>query len=511
MNLDLKSEKINYLKPVFKRRFTREETAEVIVPDALPDILRIIETDGVPLMRSKDSDSGRASVAGVIEGAVLYVPESGNNICHIDINIPFSAVADDANILPDCLISAKVTLNSAESKTINPRKILVKAEIICEMSCFIPQEVYNSSYADSDTIYQKTCDVSLRLASSVNEKTFIFTDSLKIPSDIPQIGDVLKTSVSLYCEDIKPVGNKAVIKGHANTNMLVSSGEENQLRECSFQSPFSQVIDTDSYIEPESFDVQLMLTGAYISRDYLDDNGNDAFSLEIHAVAQCISYSEYNISYISDAYSIKHDLEINKEKIELTDISSIVHISSVSKGNIQLPCAWAKIEYVSAHPGPVVVSLSPEGTVLNSAIIVSVIYTDQEGNISSTQKKFEVQQEYSSENKASQLYACQELAGDIFSSVTESNVEIRIPIDIIVTNMNDVSYEYISSIDYDEKKNFDRSDIPSVVVVRVGSTFDIWELAKKYSSSEDLILKVNNLDSAAAINTGDVILIPKSR
>ena len=511
MNLDLKSEKINYLKPVFKRRITREETAEVIVPDALPDILRIIETDGIPLMRSKDSDSGRASVAGIIEGSVLYVPESGNSICHIDINIPFSAVADDANILPDCLMSAKVTLISAESKTVNPRKILVKVEIVCEMSCFVRQEMYSFSSADSDDVFQKIADISLHLASAVNEKTFIFTDSLKIPSDIQQIGDVLSTSVVLYCEDIKPVGNKAVIKGYANTNMLISFGEDNQLKECTFQSPFSQVIDTDCYSDPENFELQLMLTGAYISRDYMNDGGNDAFSLEVHAVAQCISYSEYNISYVIDAYSVKHSLEITKGKAELTGTSNIVHVSSVVKGNIQLPCTWAKIEYVSAYPGSVAVFSSPEGTVLNSAITVSIIYSDQDGNISSAQKRFETQQEYTSDSNASQLYACQELAGDIFSSVSENNVEIRIPIDISITDTESVLFEYISSIDYDEKQSFDSSSIPSVVVVRVGSTFDIWELAKKYASSEELILKVNNIDSASAINANDIILIPKSR
>ena len=510
MNLDLKSEKINYMKPVFSHRFTREETLEVIVPDALPDILRIFETDGTPLLRSKDADVGRVSVAGVVEGEVIYIPENSGEITRLDINIPFSASADSGDILPESLITAKVVLISAESKMLNPRKILVKIELLFDVSCYLPKEIFVSEEAEYDDIFQRFESAEVKLPASVTEKTFIFTDALRLPSDQQPISDVLKTSVELKCDEVKPVGNKAVIRGTAFTRMAYTSRDNGKINECSFESPFSQVVEMDTSGEADSFDIQLMLTGTYISRDYMDDSGNESMSLEVHAVAQCVSYSVYNISYLADAYSTKYQLDLGVEQEEYTGRIRAERLSSSVKGSVQLPSASAEVQFASAHTGAVTCSNLSNKSVISSSIIVTIIYADQDGSISSVVKRLEFQQEFDIQANE-MLHADLEIAGDVFTSLTDNQVEIRVPLDIIITCSSSLTIERVSSITYDEERIIDLSSIPSIVVVRLGEKFDFWELSKRYLSSQEAILKANGFESSTDLKPGCVLLIPRKK
>lgn len=75
MDLNLKQEEIRYIKAVYRNTLVKEETAEVVVPDSLPDIMRIIDADAVALLRSKEADGGRVTITGIVNVSVIYIPD----------------------------------------------------------------------------------------------------------------------------------------------------------------------------------------------------------------------------------------------------------------------------------------------------------------------------------------------------------------------------------------------------------------------------------------------------
>ena len=91
MDMNLNKENINYVKMIYSASFTHEETMELIVPDAQPDILEILDTDAVVLLRSKEADTGRVVISGVINATVLYAPEDSGDIKKLELSMPFSA------------------------------------------------------------------------------------------------------------------------------------------------------------------------------------------------------------------------------------------------------------------------------------------------------------------------------------------------------------------------------------------------------------------------------------
>jgi hypothetical protein len=114
MDIYLSKEKINHVKSVLNASIPSEETMEMIVPDALPDILRIVDTDAVVYLRSKSTDPGRVTVTGVAAVTVIYCGENESGVYKLDLEIPFTAAASDGEIQPSTRVTANVTVSMAD-------------------------------------------------------------------------------------------------------------------------------------------------------------------------------------------------------------------------------------------------------------------------------------------------------------------------------------------------------------------------------------------------------------
>ena len=80
MELTLNRNCLSCYDAVLETTVFHEETMEMIVPDACPDILRIVDTAGMVCVKDKGTQEGRVEVTGTARCSVLYLPdgESGD-------------------------------------------------------------------------------------------------------------------------------------------------------------------------------------------------------------------------------------------------------------------------------------------------------------------------------------------------------------------------------------------------------------------------------------------------
>ena len=498
MNFDLKGDKLCYLRPVFRRRFVREETVEVIVPDAQPDILRILDTDGMVFMRSKDSEAGRVTVTGTAELTVLYVPESGSGVKKLNVSIPFSTDAEGADITSDQLIVARLSLTSADARTVNPRKVVVRAEIGCEAELYLTETVYNTAPRERENVYFRGEDRTMTLPAAVNEKTFVFTDQVRMPVGSEDIGEILRASTELSVESARAVGSKAMVKGNALTRILYESREGELCRE-SFTTPFSQIVDTDASGDIRDFDIRMCLTGVYVNRDRMDASATDALTVEIHAVAQCVTFRQTPATFVTDAYSTRYPIvpavsDCEFECLDGRDTKS----SSVTAS---IPAAGAQILAVSVKTGSWALRPADGGAVYSAALNVSVIYRDAAGEILSSGRKTELEEPVGPETSVELT------VGEPTASVLDGSIEVRVPLELSLTSARTVTVRRIESVEIDEDTKLELGDLPNLTVTRATAGRDLWELAKSHMSTRELIREINGLDGEP--EEGRVLLIPR--
>ena len=90
MEAKLKCEKFNHYSCVYKNSVNREETSESVVPDVMPDIAEILDTESSIYLRSKTIQNGKVGIEAAIQSCVLYLAEDSNEIFKLELTKPVS-------------------------------------------------------------------------------------------------------------------------------------------------------------------------------------------------------------------------------------------------------------------------------------------------------------------------------------------------------------------------------------------------------------------------------------
>ena len=94
MELPFEKKVCRYWKQKLYTLVNQEETQEIRLPESMPDVGRVICSWGQAVIRSKDWRSGGIGVSGGVMVWVLYAPEGGGDLQHIESWIPFQSRAE---------------------------------------------------------------------------------------------------------------------------------------------------------------------------------------------------------------------------------------------------------------------------------------------------------------------------------------------------------------------------------------------------------------------------------
>lgn len=75
MELELRQETARGWETVCRATLEQEETAEMIVPDACPDIWQVLDGEARLLLQRKEAQDGRGEFSGLLKTTILYQPE----------------------------------------------------------------------------------------------------------------------------------------------------------------------------------------------------------------------------------------------------------------------------------------------------------------------------------------------------------------------------------------------------------------------------------------------------
>ena len=479
-----------------------EETAETVVPDVLPDICRIVDTDGIVTLRSKTVDQGAVSVSGTINATVLYVPEGSTGMCRLSMDIPYSMSHACGAIDESSRPEASVRLCSIDARMLNPRKVLVRADLEAQICVYNPgtRSVGGRVGTEPDTtanILNK--EISYTTVTSAGEKTFIITDEYQLPANLPKLDVMLKEKLELSVDEVKPVGNKVLFKGIARFELMYA-GPEGEIASTTWSSSFSQILDSESDGEPD-IRVALMPTGVYF--EPLDTADGRVVKGEIHAVAQAVSLQRTEASFAVDAYSNKFDVELERERVELTLTQPQISFRETIHELVEIPGAISEVMGVYAKTGAV----SMEESELSCPVSVSIIYCDENGEMLSLYRRIslsishEIAADLTVESMASRCI-------EPYAAPAAGGIDLRLPVDITISVEKNVSFEAVITITENTEAPIDCTALPSVVALQ-GAKADLWSLAKRYRSTPELILAANNITDISEAE--GVILIPSFR
>ena len=512
MDIDLINNNIKYAKAALTTLVTQEETMEMIVPDALPDILHIVDTDATVMLRGKEAEAGRVSISGIVSATVIYSPEGVPGVKKLDVNMPFNVVVSGGEITGSSKVAAVLSLSSIDSSMLNSRKINVHANILADVTCYNESELVIATGVDTDVdpCMETLCNTTeISTVSAIREKTFVVSDEFSIPAALPGLDEILKISVDFSIEDASAVGNKLIFRGECRVSLIYLPIGESGICTTEFKSEFSQIVELDEVSEEDIVDIKLMLTGQYFDLS-MQDMENRTLVSELHLVAQCTIMSRFVAEYLADTYSTKYELSQETARESIEHRCGTFKVSDTLRDTIDIPANVKDVVSVNVHCGPAAAEIAGDTLNLNAMVLVSILYITENDQVLSVSCRREITA--SSECNGSHNYAASAAAGkDIYAAAAGSSIDLRVLVEFTVSETDIVEFTYIQSLSYDEDKVIDLSSRPSLVIHIAESTDTLWSLAKRFSSSTSLIYAANDLAEGDTISTGQQLIIPKRR
>ncbi len=504
MDATLEKNLISCWREAAKGVISREETAEMVVPDTLPDIAEIIDADGVILIRGKEAVKGAVNVTAEILATVLFLPEGGGSLCRLNLKMPWSCRLESGEADEKCVPTAALTLNSIDARALNPRKVLVRADLSAAVSCYrqskleLPCAVQCEKRVET---LMTACDITP--VTAVREKTFAVVDEFTVPTSRPAIGSILKSRVDLQVEDVKTVGSKLVFKGSARTEILYAGVESGEPVSASFHTGFSQIVEMDAPCEGGSNEITLLLTGAYIEQLTPTEQCR-GIKAELHLVAQALLRQEMHTEYICDAYCNHAEARVETEGLDAEHLERYMDLRETVRELMETPEPVREVISVSAFASRAAAAENAVGCTVS----VHAMYRTENGAISSVSRSYAVESplELSAQMQARVLSLnCPET----FATPAAGGVEVRVPVDMRLALTETRAMHPVSSVVFAEDLAGAR-ERPSLVIRCASDADSLWSLAKNGCSTMELIRRVNALEGED-VPAGRVLLIPKAR
>lgn len=500
MELAFMPKPMRYLKPVLWDRQTKEETAQTIVPDSCPDVGRIVACHAVAVMRTKELRQGSAAVSGGIRAGVTYVAEGENAPRTLEVYLPFSVQTDCPQLTENGLLQCCCRVRSADARMVNSRKIMVRVNLLCEMTGYEEQEeTFFDLQNPPECLQTHKTEYTMLLPAEGTERSFQMTEELHLPANRPLQGDIYRFTPQVEVLEQRLAGNKAVFKGMVRVKLLYAT-QDGALNQWETELPFSQFCELKDVYDEEEISIKMQLTGCELERTLTQEG--EGLLLSLHLLAQCTVLCHKKVELTDDAYTLQGELlpqwqeytisnRLDKQMLSRSlRESKDCEISDVA--DVQLSLDYPQKKRVQ------------EGVEISVPATAHILYYDKDGQLQGMTLRTELTERVSmADNADCRVWA--RCAGDAVAIPAGTTVELRCPVNLEVECIAEQAYRSLcgGEIRDTEKKNAPR---PAVIVRRSRMGESLWDIAKENGTTVEKIRSANRLD--AAQTEAGILLIP---
>lgn len=495
---------------VNKRVATKKEIifveGDVIVPDAKPDILSVICTSGVVCSYKKEIIDEKVKIEGKIDTCIMYMTDDNNErVRGINTSLDLSETIHVSNITSEMESNITANIKEIEAKVMNERKLSVKATIELTVEVFSKEEIsIVNSLQNTEQIKMLQEELMVNSLVGSGETKIYAKDNISIDT-IDNLVEILKLDVNICNKDVKISYNKVLTKAEAEVKIIYLT-EDNRINKAISKIPIIGFIDIPDVTEGNSCDTDYEIRNVIVNPNSVEEH---SVYIEMEIGVRTTVYEEKNINVIQDLYSPSENIEFNKrtirtiaERKEVTDTKEI-------KENIMIEDLNGRsIVDVDIVPVLIKQSKEPNRIMYNGELQLKFMLMGEDLQI--VTKRQNIPFEYTIDNVIdgenlnvntnveimNQDFIIQE-NGEVFV-----NVQMKMN-SIIDRNVNINTINEIQANGEREEQDY------SIIMYIVKKDDTLWNIAKKFGSTIDDIVRVNGIEDPDNIYPGQKLFIPR--
>lgn len=484
----------------------QEETQESIVPDACPDIARVLCTEARAQLRSKESVEGKVEGEGNIAVTVVYLPDGEGGVRKLCLTIPFRVSVAAARIIPGCPVVIVPRVTKAETRVLNPRKVLCRVELAVACQGWgMEESVLMAPWSGEECVLeQRTEEVERYAAMSVAEKAFAFTDDVTLTTGQGAASELLGHRLDLRCDEAKVVGNKLIFKGEVTLQARYRT-EENAVAVGRWELPFSQIMDVGGIEEEGACALDVVEQDSRV--ELVDDGEGRTLGVHLELLAQAVVRQTRTVEVFADAYSVSQSVEVERRELVFSQLWEENAVNQIHREIFDLPSPARSVEDCWVTLGqPSVERRENEGAASVQGI-ATILYVTEEGAMEALTRPITVTVGVALPENGNCQVRCA-LGGEAGAVVTAGGIELRCPVRFSYLTTVPRKCAAVTVIRVEDRP--EGEERPSVILRLAQPGESLWDIAKSYSTTTGDILAANELPDPDRPE-GTLLLIPRSR
>ncbi len=489
--------------------------SEYVIPDTHPDVSEVLMIDAKPCIISKEVMQDKVLLEGQIEYTVLYLAkeEESTGVHSTSYTGKFSNYVEVPGAENKMLCDSDCYIEHVECMIVNERKVAIegivklKAEVYKNYDFKVIKDVTGSE----DIQMLKNPATVDKIVGTVSGD-LVAKSHMQIPMDNPQIGSILKCDVKVHKKQTKVMEGKVYLEAGALISVLYRGKECRDIIYMEDDIPISKELELsevnatmDSYTD---FKVDAMEFN--IKEDDLGENR----IIDVEALIKSdtkVMYKE-EMDIIQDAYSPSVLMQMSKKDYQLNVMHGHSKCQNIVKGTIEADNNVPKMSKIIMCNGKVCVTdkkLVEDKVIVDGVLNVEILYKtmDEEKYVYTANE--EIPFSYGVE-----IPGCK-IDMQCIAKICIENIEASIELDTIAIK---ALVDVYARVNYLTHKEFLIDMVPvegelpkkkaslTLYVVQHGDT--IWKIAKKYCTTIESLVKLNDIEDADVIKVGDKLIIP---
>jgi hypothetical protein len=484
---------------------------DFVLPDYCADIFRILKCIIEPTVVSQTINGGKLSFEICVTARVLYCSESGGNVNCIVQKMNYTKSVDLADNCLDPSVCITPRCDYVNCRVVNSRRLDIRGSLSVRIRVTGSQlsELITDAEGGGIELRKNMLTYPARRLTAAKRITLI--EELELSNSKPQIGAVLSSACTVIQKEHKMIAGKLITKGDAEVSLLYScidgQGEES-VESMKFSLPFSQIIDIDGIDDTFTATVDIRASECEIIPRAEDSSTAEC---EIVLLVRCTAIKYDTALAVTDAFSTAYETEL--EKLSACEMETAAEFDDtaeaqtvLSKADEGIACVYSCTAQCSSvtsrfdnDSGKVNVSGNISFRLLGRSSDGSPLYIEKD-------TAFDKALSADGADEDCALDICAEVTSCSYRLTSDDTADAQAIIGLKGKALRSGSGEAVTEIKLLTDKPKERRDSCCVKLCRCGADDDIWDIAKRYSTSVSAILESNDLTETSAVS--EMLLIP---
>lgn len=483
---------------------------DYILPDYCPDIFRLIRCDTIPVITDWGISGDRLTYELRCDIHILYCGENSSEVQLVQQHRSFTRTVDLGKNADTAEVKLIPKADHINYRAVNKRRLDLRGAVSVKISVSGQQEQEVISDAFGMNIQLKKTPVKFAAGRLNAEKNVRIEEDIELGAAQPDISGILNCRCSASDCDMKLISGKLLAKGEADVEILYSGG--GNVEPMRFSLGYSQIIDVDGLDDSFDCTVYPEIVSCDVTACADKDGNNRILRCEAEIRLNCRAVRTASVMIAEDAFSTVHPCdvemsEIRAEQIPVVYDESFRHNAKLAEGESvpqTIYAMWSSPKNINTRIGD-----DGRSVVISGMLVYSMAAKDKSGMLimPDREEAFEETIGLPDDISGASVTAEVRVRETSYDISAEGVLTAKADMAVKLLVFSSDSIKVVTNILIDDTTRKERDGDYAIKLYFGIENEDVWDIAKRYSTSVNAIIEENEL-SGERLENGGMLLIP---